>query len=73
MDVFVELQKIYDSEINFSISTFWDDGITVKLGDEMNGFIAETTKDTFVEAIAWLIQQVVEKYPKSVYAISKGV
>jgi hypothetical protein len=35
-----ELQKIYDSEINVSFSWLWDGGIDVKLGDEMNGFVA---------------------------------
>jgi hypothetical protein len=33
-----ELQKIYDSEINVEISWFWDSGITIKLGDPMNGY-----------------------------------
>jgi len=32
------LQAMYDSEINFSISTFWDGGFDWKLGDAMNGF-----------------------------------
>lgn len=38
-----ELQKIYDSEINVRISWIWDGGIQVRLGDEMNGFLAEET------------------------------
>jgi len=38
-----ELQKIYDSEINVRISWFWDCGISIHLGDEMNGFVAEET------------------------------
>jgi len=42
-DLAVELQKIYDSEINISIGWFWDGGITLRLGDEMNGFPAEET------------------------------
>lgn len=37
-----EQQEIYDSEINVSISWFWDGGIDVKLGDEMNGYKADT-------------------------------
>lgn len=39
-DLALELQKIYDSEINISIGWFWDGGITLRLGDEMNGFSA---------------------------------
>ena len=44
MDLPAELQKIYASEINveITISWFWDCGIQVRLGDQMNGFLAET-------------------------------
>ena len=41
MDLAAELQKIYDSEINLRISWLWDGGIDVRLGDEMNGYLAE--------------------------------
>lgn len=50
-------QQLYDREINFSISTFWDGGFTVKIGDELNGFRAETTVATYAEALEWLEQQ----------------
>ncbi len=33
-----QFQALYDSKINFTISTFWDGGFTWKLGDELNGF-----------------------------------
>ena len=33
-------QCIYESEINCSISSFWGNGWDVRLGDEMNGFVA---------------------------------
>jgi hypothetical protein len=42
-DLAAELQKIYDSEINVRINWFWDGGIEVHLGDEMNGYVAEET------------------------------
>ena len=29
------MQRLYDSGINVSVSSFWDDGFYVKLGDEM--------------------------------------
>jgi hypothetical protein len=32
----LEVQKIYDSEINLRISWFWDGGIEIRLGDDMN-------------------------------------
>ena len=35
------MQRLYDSEINAWVSSFWDDGFYVRLGDEMNGFRAE--------------------------------
>ena len=41
-----EPQKIYDSELNVSISWLRDGGIEVKLGDEMNGYAAETNVNT---------------------------
>jgi hypothetical protein len=56
-------QRLYDSEINFSISCFWDGGFTVKLGDEMNGFVARETVGTYDEALAWLELTADEHYP----------
>jgi hypothetical protein len=38
VDPATELQRIYDSEINVSISWLWDCGFEVRLGDEVNGF-----------------------------------
>jgi hypothetical protein len=39
-DLALELQKVYDSEINLEISWLWDSGIEVSLGDKVNGFLA---------------------------------
>jgi hypothetical protein len=41
MDLTAVLTKLYESEINCSISSFWDNGILARLGDDMNGFLAE--------------------------------
>ena len=41
VDLAAELQKIYDSEINIEMSWLWDGGIDLRLGDPMNGFLAE--------------------------------
>ena len=41
MDLAAELQKIYDSEINIEISWLWDSGIDLRLGDCLNGYLAE--------------------------------
>ena len=35
------MQRLYYSEINFTVSSFSDDEFYVKLGDEMNGYRAE--------------------------------
>lgn len=32
------LQELYENEVNFEISCFWDNGFTVRLGDFQNGF-----------------------------------
>ncbi|XUM19807.1 hypothetical protein ACRAVF_19265 [Bradyrhizobium oligotrophicum S58] len=64
-------QRLYDSEINFTISTFWDGGFDVKLGDTMNGFKAETTVSTYSEALSWLHDAAMSNYPDSLYATGK--
>ncbi len=62
------IQDLYDSEINFSIHTFWDAGFTVKIGDTINGFTDEMDCDNFIQCVDWLRQTVVKKYPKSEFA-----
>ncbi len=65
-----ELQKIYDSEINIMIYTFWDGGFDLKLGDKMNGFVAESAVDKASEIIPWFQEQIKIHYPESTYAKS---
>lgn len=65
------LDKLYASEINFSVSCFWDNGIDVKLGDTMNDFRAEGNVTTSAEAAQWLDQKAREFYPRSKYATGK--
>lgn len=64
-------QRLYSSEINFSVSCFWDGRFDVKLGDDMNGFKAEANLDTYVEVLAWLDKEARLKYPNSFYATGK--
>lgn len=40
-DLAAVLEALYEAEINFQITTFWDMGVEVGLGDPMNGFRAE--------------------------------
>src|ERR1041385_6903471 len=69
-DLGVELQKIYDSEINVQIAWFWDGGITVRLGDEMNGFLAEETVPSAADILPWLQEAIAQFYPTSDCAVS---
>jgi hypothetical protein len=62
------MQRLYDSEINAWITSFWDDGFYVRLGDEMNGFRAEGHCMTWNEVERWLDEQARIYYPDSVYA-----
>jgi hypothetical protein len=62
------LQRLYDSEINCCLSSFWDGGWTVKLGDATNGFVAEANVGSLDEAAQWLHEQAHEHFPDSEYA-----
>lgn len=62
------MQALTDSEINFAISTFWDGGYDLKLGDEMNGFRAEGNVDTWDEVEPWLTAQAIKHWPDSEFA-----
>lgn len=65
----IHIEKIYDSEINFTIETFWDGGYTVKLGDTVNGFIDKAECEvSFSDAIEVLINMILKHYPNSTYA-----
>jgi hypothetical protein len=64
----VELQKIYDSEINISIGWLWDGGIVLRLGDELNGYEAEETVATIADVLPWLQEAIAHFYPSSSYA-----
>ncbi len=63
------MQDLYDSEINCSISTFWDGGFDVKIGDDMNGFQEEATVQRYFEAEAWLKDTAIRLMPDSQFAL----
>jgi hypothetical protein len=48
------LQRLYNSEINFEISAFYEDDFLVKLGDELNGYQAEGRCRTWADVEEWL-------------------
>jgi hypothetical protein len=65
-----ELQRIYESEINVLISWLWDGGIDVRLGDQMNGYLAEENVSSTGDIVPWLQEAIAYFYPHSTYAKS---
>jgi hypothetical protein len=70
MDLATELQRIYDSEINIEIGWLWDGGIDVRLGDRMNGYLAEENVGSVDDVLPWLQEAIAHFYPGSTYAPS---
>jgi hypothetical protein len=64
------MQRLYDSEINVVVYSFYDSGFRVYLGDEMNGYRADTTFETWSEVERWLDAQARIHFPDSVFARS---
>ena len=60
-----ELQALYNSEINFEINCFYDDGFNWGLGDFLNGWKAQGKSPTLKQAITDLFEAVVKTYPDS--------
>jgi hypothetical protein len=61
-------QRLYDSEINFEVSGFYDAGFDVRLGDHLNGLLAEGKVETWAEVEAWLRDQALAHFPDSKFA-----
>jgi hypothetical protein len=61
-------QKLYDSEINFSVSCLWDGGFQVKLGDATNGYKYEASLDSWDDVEPWLKSSAILHYPDSEFA-----
>lgn len=56
---------LYDSEINFALSCFWDGGFWWKLGDRANGYPAEGHADNAAAAIEALKLVALKQFPES--------
>lgn len=69
-DLAQELQKIYDIEMNIRIGWFWGGGITLRLGDEMNGYLAEETVQSVADILPCLQEAIAHFFPTSTYARS---
>lgn len=63
-------QRLYDSEINFAVSCFWDSGFVVKLGDSVNGVAAETVLRSWDDIEPWLSKQALLHFPESDFSRS---
>jgi hypothetical protein len=71
IDTFVIPQALYDSEINFSISCYFDGGWIIKLGDDDNGWDAEMRVEPplkFEDALERLKLLAIGYYPESDFA-----
>lgn len=63
------IAALHDSEINGEVSRFHDNVWTVKLGDPVNGFVAEAIVSSAEEAAEWLRANAVRRYPHSRFAM----
>lgn len=62
----VIVDKMYESEINFSISAFFNAGFTVEIGDDFNGFNGKVKNlQSFSEAVNCLAMNISRIYPIS--------
>jgi len=59
------LRDLYDSEINVSISSDWDCGHRVQLGDMRNGFKVSASFIDSPDVASELIRMTMEHYPES--------
>jgi hypothetical protein len=66
------LQKIYDSEIHFSIGWLWDGGVDYTIGEDLSylhgGKVDSTGKTNIEEAIQQIAGEVANEYPESSFA-----
>jgi hypothetical protein len=66
------IPDLYNSEINVKIEWFWDGSFHVALGDDMNGWDAESHFDQWVDALEWLQTKAIEIYPESSFAKARA-
>lgn len=68
MDV---LKRIYESEINFSVKTFWDAGVEVAILDGYGDIVWREFYETYDLAITKLVEKVLEDCPES--EVARGI
>jgi len=72
-ETLIILSDLYASEINYRISTFWDEGYTALLGDALNGWKAENNGlRSWDEITSWLRAAACQHFPESEFARKHG-
>ncbi len=68
------ISALYASEINCRVSSGWDAGVDLFIGDEQNGYDEKTLvlaiQGWEAEAAEWLHDAAIRCYPDSAYALS---
>jgi hypothetical protein len=64
-------RRLLDSEIPFEVSAFTVSHLRVRLGDPMNGFLAERSVLTPEEAAAFLAITAAQHFPQSDFALDE--
>lgn len=63
------IQDLYNSEINFAVSTMWDGGFEVQIGDQVSGFKAKATFWHWGQVEQWLTAEAIKHWPMSDFAM----
>ena len=66
------MEALYASEINCGVSSFWDNGFKVWIGDDMNGetdYSAFHSTELDTAAADFLHEMAIKRYPQSEYAL----
>ena len=65
-------QRLYDSEINCGIQSFWDAGWSAWIGDDLNGRpVLRSEFQSLADVATWLEEQARKLYPKSAFALTR--
>lgn len=66
------LQKIYDSEIHFSLGWMWDGGVDYSIGRDLtylhDGEVESTGATNIEEAIYRIAPEIAKEYPDSTFS-----
>ncbi|MGH6982047.1 MAG: hypothetical protein ACREFC_12650 [Stellaceae bacterium] len=62
------LQELHDSGINASVATFYDGIFFCRIGDSVNGYLAEANLGSWAESVRWLEETASRIYPDSEFA-----